>query len=308
MYGNTVWKFIPRNWRQWWLPSVSNILAYENVTIDTPSPLFVNKSYDMWEFKNEVDSGDIIRLNNTINKHLYPTFLCPWGCTGYIHKAGVFRFDLCIQRFLRKCVIKTMSNVDSLSLIQSCRDDYIRHDISEYDCLLLNDDDWKVLPSLFIHKELGAVILTCPKHNNGTHRHYIHPPRTPKHNLSAPYSDQLCQCVIKTRTIQQMRASKYCVIYHTVEQKGSFQGVDTADVTNFGDFNLSSVFLDESESRSIAYRMDINSYLGSLGKQGKVSETTVKGLRERARASAPSPDVIAKHIHGSTYVSMQDSM
>ena len=61
-----------------------------------------------------------------------------------------------------------------------------------------------------------------------------------------------------------MRASKYCTTYQTCEQKGSFQGINTCDVTNFGNFDFKSTLLEESESMTIKYRLDINSVLNEL--------------------------------------------
>ena len=54
------------------------------------------------------------------------------------------------------------------------------------------------------------------------------------------------------------------------EQKGSFQGIDTCDICNFGDFNFLSKLLNESESRSIAQRADINDLLDKYEKHGYV--------------------------------------
>ena len=42
------------------------------------------------------------------------------------------------------------------------------------------------------------------------------------------------------------------------EHRGSFQGINTCSITNFGDFSFTSVLLDESESTSIAMIPDIN--------------------------------------------------
>ena len=79
-----------------------------------------------------------------------------------------------------------------------------------------------------------------------------------------------------------MKASKYCVTFQMSEQTGSFQGIDTCDIRSFGDFSYCSILLDESESRSIKYRPDINCLLDQLVTDGYLSPTTVKAMRERA--------------------------
>ena len=78
------------------------------------------------------------------------------------------------------------------------------------------------------------------------------------------------------------------------EQRGSFQGIDTCDVTDFGDFSFCSVLLDESESRSIINRPDINSLLDNLEQDGLMTSVTVEGLRERALNNCPSGVVLDK--------------
>ena len=46
--------------------------------------------------------------------------------------------------------------------------------------------------------------------------------------------------------------------------RGSFQGISTCNVQEYGHFNTNSVFLDQSESYSIANRLDINSPIDQL--------------------------------------------
>ena len=75
-----------------------------------------------------------------------------------------------------------------------------------------------------------------------------------------------------------MRASKYSNIYQMHEQRGSFQGIDTCDITDFGNFSYCSYLLDESESRSIMNRPDINSILDNLENDGFMESVIVKGL------------------------------
>lgn len=36
VYGIDTWKFIPKEWRYWWLSSISDIFCFENATIDFP--------------------------------------------------------------------------------------------------------------------------------------------------------------------------------------------------------------------------------------------------------------------------------
>ena len=131
------------------------------------------------------------------------------------------------------------------------------------------------------------------------------PPRQPNHIIPSQKGDQLCHAVIKPRLIRPMVASKYCNTYQMHEQRGSFQGIDTCDVTNFGDFGYCSKLLNESESRSIKHRPDINALLDNLVSDNLMSPGTVKHMREWAMTSGPSDDVMEKCLHGATYVGLE---
>ncbi len=172
--------------------------------------------------------------------------------------------------------------------------------MDEYDEFLLNPS-WKVLPSIAFIEGKGPHILTCRNHDGGCKKSYIHPPRQPNHILPSRQGDQLCHAVIKPRLIHPMRASTYSNIYQMHEQRGSFQGVDTCDVTNYGDFSFCSVLLDESELRTIKHRPDINALLDSLEKDGFLSEVTVNGLRERAMEACP-PDEVLENVFMVQYI------
>ena len=62
------------------------------------------------------------------------------------------------------------------------------------------------------------------------------------------------------------------------KQKGSFHGIDTYDVTNFRNFNFTSIFHDENESRSIVCRPDINILITNLQKENVITKFTAEGL------------------------------
>ena len=139
----------------------------------------------------------------------------------------------------------------------------MRNECEDYDVLLLNPS-WKVLPSIDFISGKGPCVLTCREHDGGCKKIYIHPPRQPNHIIPSEKGDHLCHVVIKPRLIRPMVASKYSDIFQMHGQRGSFQGVDTCSATTFRDFSYCSFLLNESESRSIKYRADINSLLDNL--------------------------------------------
>ena len=150
--------------------------------------------------------------------------------------------------------------------------------------------------------------MTCREHDGGNKKLYIHPPRQPHHIIPSDKGDQLCHAVIKPRLIKPMVARKYCTTYQMNEQRGSFQGIDICDVTNFGNFSFCSALLDESESRTIKHRPDINSLLDQLTRDAYLTSTTVKAMCERAIDNGPSDEIIKKCLVGATYVSLEDAL
>ena len=73
--------------------------------------------------------------------------------------------------------------------------------------------------------------------------------------------------MINPQTIRPIKASKFCTIFQMNEQRGSFQGVDICNSRKYGDFIFFSILLNESESKIIAYRPDINDLLTQLKKE-----------------------------------------
>ena len=54
-----------------------------------------------------------------------------------------------------------------------CRDDYIRFN-DEYDVLLLNKEDWKVMLFICYVKDKGMQFMVCKDHDHGTKFAYVH--------------------------------------------------------------------------------------------------------------------------------------
>ena len=145
------------------------------------------------------------------------------------------------------------------------RNDFFRHGNDKYDCCLF-DTSWKVQPCLAIlDKYLRYIFLTCSNYNIGSKSYVFHPPRKRMaHIFPAPRSDQLCNAAIQSRTIKLMKATQYSTQFQMHEQRGTFCGIDTCSLTNFGRHDFTSFLLSRTESYTIAHRPDINSLLSQL--------------------------------------------
>ena len=278
VYGDYVWRFVPEKWRHWWIESVMEYGMLESVTMDWTPPLFTDITEDIKHMKCALDKNTLTDIMNCCNTYLMPSVLCPWGEAEYIHQCGNLPYDTLLQRYLPKCYIQKVNSDKLCQKAFSTREDYFR-DNEDYENLLLNPN-WKVKPCVAFIEGKGPQVLTCREHHTGTNKQYVHTPRQPNHIIPSDRGDQLCHAVIKSRMIKQLRASKYCNIYQMCEQQGSYQGVDTCDVIDFGDFGFISILLDESESRSIKFRPDINSLLDFLEKLGLLDQLQYRDLEK----------------------------
>ena len=312
IYGDWVWRLVPQQWRNWWIQSIisdtHHSISYDNVTLEEPSPVIVDRTIDRATMIDDIESHSLGRIMDTMNKYLIPDVLCPWGCSEYMHTCGFVEFDSIIQRFLPKVNIQLVNSTNQSSkeyLVESCRDDYIRD--TKYEQWLFNPS-WTIKPTAIITDKNGPMICTCRFHNKGTNKIYLHTPRQPHHILPSAKGDQLCHAVIRPRTIKPMKASKFNTTYQMHEQRGSFQGIDTCDVRTYGDFSFLSRLLDESESRTIALRPDINSLLNKLLQEHKLSEEAVRCMRERSKMHVPNVKDYDAILHGCTYVPLEDAL
>ena len=80
-----------------------------------------------------------------------------------------------------------------------------------------------------------------------------------------------------------MKASTYNTSFQMSEQRGCFQGIDTIDVCNFGDFSFCSHLTHVNECRSISNRPDINSLLQRLCDCNMIHQEAVSTMRDNAR-------------------------
>lgn len=307
--GINVWKFVPLLWRHWWIPSLLIFYPtiFSEVTIQQPSPFFVDRTIDYDQMKNDIESYKLSKLMSTSNKYLLPDVLCPWGESEYMIQCGYVPLDLVTQRFIPKCRIDLIGTVDKMNTVRSARDDFVRES-NDYDFWVFNPN-WKILPTIIFVKDKGPCVCTSWNHNDGSLKDFIHLPRQPSnHILPSKITSQVSHVVPKPQTIKPMVAHKYSNTYQMHKQTGSFQGVSSIGVVDIGNFESCSILLDQYESQSIAFRPDVNSHLDKLSKEGFLTNESVQAKRRRAKELFPNPQDFEKYAHGSTYISLEDSV
>ena len=106
-----------------------NIERYKNVTIDNKFAIFKDVTSEMNELKKGIKDDKLAIVADVCNRLLMPNVLCPWGCSCYLHKHGCLPMDLVFQRYLLRAEIKTIHDIEEISMTFSAREDYIRDDI-----------------------------------------------------------------------------------------------------------------------------------------------------------------------------------
>ena len=103
------------------------------------------KNLETW---NEgIKSQKISYIADVYNQFLLPNFLCPWGCSEFIHKVGYVDLDTGIQQFIQKCNL-CIVDVSKLFKIRHMCDDYLQEYNNEYDMWLQNPD-CKLSPTIY---------------------------------------------------------------------------------------------------------------------------------------------------------------
>ena len=59
-YGSYFWRFIPLLWRHWWVTDAQEL--YGNITIDTPSPIFIDHTNDIQDWKELIESYNLTKF------------------------------------------------------------------------------------------------------------------------------------------------------------------------------------------------------------------------------------------------------
>ena len=279
-YKSYLWRFIPRQFRFWWILHLKSVYpaTYQDITIDKPSPIFNDLTSDIKHWNESIAMSTLPSLAKVCDDLIIPKIMCPWGESVFIHKFGTVPIDIIFQRYLQKASIDLI-DPKKLHKVKWCREDYVR---DENDDETWPNEEWKIRPTIAFINGVPKV-LTCPDHDGGTSDIMIHPCRW-KHSLPCNQSDQIAQVIVQSRTVKRAKASAYSTEWQMYEQKGCFSGLDTCNHVEFGRFDCHSILRHEVEDRAISNRYDVNCHLDVLCQKGIISSEMVKTMRESAKA------------------------
>ena len=317
--------------RRYWIDAIQNVFydngskVYEGCTLDEPTPYFTDRTTEIdsfwsdiktYELKNWLKalSFDELQMGNPRRKEpiMLPNVLCPWGCSEFCFRAEKFNLGIIIQRHLTKVQLNFpfSSWYERVALFDSARMDYIREE-NDYDTVLLNKN-WKIVPTAYLDLDEGLVALVCRNHHKHSKmkRLYLHPPRKPRHNLSAERADELSHCQMQPLTCVPMKRNKYTSSFQMNNQIATWGGIDSATVGMGRRFSARLDYMNsQHEILSMVGRGDIVALAWENVKEGKMIQEYVDGLIELGRYHYPDGrGSIESFTHGSTYVSPEDAM
>ena len=308
--GPTLWKVIPQTMRPWWIESLKNFGApqypYRDITLEFPTPIFVDKTIDVKKYNNDFDSGNLKQVINAMNniQIINRNILCPWSCSCSYTQSGRFPFDLILVRCFPKIMLDCYSDKKKYRFIQSSWSGYFQESFDNYTEILLNKN-WKIQPSVIID-DRGIHVLTCKYHDNGNDKLYCFPPRSPNgHILNAMQSDQLAHCVRIPRISRPTKALKYSTKFSMVQCRSGFTGVDTMDISTHSDFSKTSELLSQHEDATIIGRHDIRMLLHQKVSTKQISPELAESFLTNAKKRF-TLSKIKEYCYGSTYVSFDD--
>ena len=302
-----IWGFIPLIWRKWWYDEIKlqfPIYYDHSISLLQPDAFFVDRTEDLNIWNNAMECQQLSSIADVCNRFLLPTVLCPWGCSEFLHCVGFLDIDTIMQRFIEKCDLSIVDAKKKLSKVVHTRDDFIRDSIDDYDMWLCNLN-WQILPTVVFVNGYPRV-LTCKDHDNGCNLIQIHCCRW-RSNISAPISDQICHAVVKPRTVKNMKVGYNSTGYQMVEQRSSWKGPDSINVSSVGKTDHGSILVQEAEARSYANRTDMKNLIQRLIDDGKMSIDHAEGIEEFSNFFSTKVNY-EKYKSGSNYVPAEIAM
>ena len=141
------------------------------------------------------------------------------------------------------------------------RNDYLQESNNDYD-MWLHNPDWKVLPTIYFVDGYPRVLI-YKYHDGGCDLIQIHC-FVWRANIPSPVSDQFFHAAVKPRTVKHMKVRYNSTGYQMVEQRSSWIGPDTINVSSIGKTDHGSSLIQWAEESSYASRTDIKSLIQRL--------------------------------------------
>jgi hypothetical protein len=301
-----VWSYVLMRWRHWWIDDFRSMHSgHEEISLWMPKPIFEEiseKRFELMKSLKELKLGDLMK---SVNAHLYPTILCPWGCSEFPHKTESLPLDVVFFRYLGPGVPMVTKGTTVATKLKGSRDDFV--DLSREIYMLMNPA-WRVAPSIAFDEDRGPCVLVCRNHNHGTVLDYIHVPSHPATILPAKFADQLSPAVMQSRVIHPMKVKNYSISFQMHEMRGSFAGLDTLSLGRRQRFDFRSLITLETESVALRCWKDVRGLIMRLLQSGKIPDTLVDNMMYASENMFSDEVLSRKWFGGATYMNYIDAI
>ena len=305
-WGIGVWSYVPMKWRHWWIDDLTMLRGWDGrICMELPKPIFDEITDTRCALMCSLKRLRLGDLMHHVNHYLFPTIMCPWGCSEFPHKVELLPMDLVFFRYLGPGVPMITKGANRTLRLKGARDDYV--DVSR-EVLLLMNRAWRVMPSIAFDDVNGPSVLVCQNHKGGSNLDYIHVPSHPVTSLPARFSDQLAPAVMQSRVIQPMRAKSYSMSFQMHEMRGSFAGLDTMSLGRYRRFDFRSLLTLETESVALRCRKDVKGLLMRLHDSGKIPTFVVAAMLNESRQLFNDDRLSPTRFAGASYMTYVDAI
>lgn len=306
-----VWKFIPHQWRRWWIRYVQTFQSSYRITLDFPRPMIedvtlTKKTLD--HMLSNLNCTTWSQLKHNWEKYnSIPIVRCPWGCSEFLSKVNFLPFDVFVETMLDESISKYTKNAGAKGSIG------YRKDLMSKRVEILHNPSWKCSLCIYVDTDSSPKLLCCRYHNERSQGQYVHPPTSPCGSLTFKGDNSFSQVVANPRTIKSFKLGKHTSSYHLNKVMGNYSGIDTINVTD----HLSSAQNPRTEESltkdllAIRCRADYRQFTVRMAKlkRSGLAKNALFMLKQSQELWSESTIIELKKYHckGSTYMNIQDA-
>ena len=315
IYGDYLWRMIPRSMRPWWIDAVQSINSngcypYEDCTLDYPPSFFDDKTDDFINFEKRC-SESLPSMADELNNDriMDQNILCPFGCSDSCRNCNPIEWPLIIQFGLKKVILNLPSKYSAqYRNYMYSSEHYFRPD-DDYDVILCNKD-WPVRPAVIKTKERGFVALACAHHSGLGDKFHLFPPRNPlEFNLNARNCDQIGPIQLIPRVARQSSTTQYGSQSRMNHQVYDYNGIDSFYLSQEGCSRRVTDLESLHYATCVAGRSDIRSHINNMARSNKMSPQFVTEIQKLSSKMYPNGiQDLSKFLQGSTYIPFHVAM
>lgn len=302
------WLLLPKEWQLMWMHAVQ--VRYPLSIIELQSdPSFCLKTAERNDLLDTIKSLKWKELGPAMDEHLaIPSVRCPWGCSEFLHKVNL----LPLEDYLAWISNGNLDTYAHHRMLTSTWASAIRPDFPS-STEFLDNPLFLCKPTLVVDDDNGASILSCRDHTNKSTEKYLHVPSSPTGSLYTPYSNQLAQAVIKSRTLRPVKLNAYSDTYQTAMLQGGFDGLDSCYLSSSGKYVPCNRLSENRDALSLSGRDDLRCHVANICNDINARNYMPKDdVQSKLQYSALQyPNIFrdcSRHLSGATFIDLDSAI